>query len=454
MGLLTNLFYDGDKDSETLFNRVSLTPEQEERLKDKKDSVQEHLEQYLSKTSGKPISFYIQGSYKNKTLIKPVRKGEEYDVDIGVYIHWRDGEPSFTSNQLRDMAYAGLNDYAANDTEAIVEDDRKERCERIRFENEFHLDMPVYHFEPTLDDRRLATLSLDWEASDPKLFQDWFRDNTPESQRHEIRRCIKYLKAWSSLKWQEDKKGKFPSIVITVLVAQLWAQQADDEDNLIFIIEKLNEYFLSNTTVPNPIYPEQDLLSFNQQNIAILQSNISDLFNISQDIKGNTNLQSAHFNWTYIFEHLLPPAPNEIVEELKKNLPAITYTPAIEAIVTDKKSGKHLGTYNSDFNAPKGCDIRFRISNATKIPVGSELVWMVRNQGKEANSISDLGHKEILQPTQTTKRGTAYIGPHYMECYVTNNRAVIGYDRIGVRVRSSVRAERNPKKPAYTRVRK
>lgn len=454
MGLLTNLFYDGDNDSETLFNRVSLTSEQEEHLKDKKDSVQEHLEQYLSKTTGKPISFYIQGSYKNKTLIKPVRKGEEYDVDIGVYIHWRDDDSSFTSNQLRDWTYEGLNDYVTTDAEATIEDKRKERCERVRFENEFHLDMPVYHFEPTLDERRLATLSLDWEASDPKLFQDWFRDNTPENQRHEIRRCIKYLKAWSSLKWQDNKKGKFPSIVITVLAAQLWTQQADDEDNLIYIIENLNEYFLNNTTVPNPIYPEQDLLSFNQQDLSALQSKISDLYTNTQNIKDNTNIQSVHFNWTYVFDHLLPPLPDEIVEESRKNLPAIAYTPSIEAIVTDKKSGRHVGTYNTDFSTHKNCDIRFRISNAAKMPAGSEMVWMVRNQGKEASSISDLGHKEILQPSQTTKRGTAYIGPHYMECYVTRNGNVIGYDRIGVKVRSIKMPDRNPKKPSYTRARK
>lgn len=314
--------------------------------------------------------------------------------------------------------------------------------------------MPVYHYEPDLDERRLATLSSGWEESDPKLFQDWFRDNTPQVQRHKIRRCIKYLKAWSALKWLEEEQGKFPSIVITVLVAQLWEPQDDDEDNLIFLIEQLNNYFSTNNEVRNPVYPDQDLLSFEHQEMVTLRDNLSELLRIVNEIKGSTSIQTSHFNWTYVFEHLLPPAPTEVIEEAKKNLPAITYIPSVEAIVSDKKSGRHVGTYHDDFSIPKGCYIRFKITNATTMPAGTKLVWMVRNQGKEASAISDLGHKEILNPNETTSRGTAYEGPHFMECYVTMNGTVIGYERIGVKVRTTTLPPRNPRKPASTRIRK
>lgn len=134
MGLLAKIFFDSNVDSETLFNRVSLTPEQEDRLRDKKDRIQEHLGKHLHETADKVITFFIQGSYKNKTLIKPVRKDEEYDVDIGVYVHWLDGEESFSPNELRDWTYDGLDDYSSIDSEANVENNQKERCERIRFE--------------------------------------------------------------------------------------------------------------------------------------------------------------------------------------------------------------------------------------------------------------------------------------------------------------------------------
>jgi len=186
----------------------------------------------------------------------------------------------------------------------------------------------------------------------------------------------------------------------------------------------------------------------------ILRSKLSDLLNITYEIKSSKSLQSSHIKWTYLFEHLLPPSPAEIIEEARINLPAITFIPAIQAVITEKKSKRHIGTYSSDFSVSKNCDIRFKITNSETMPVGSKLVWMVRNQGKEASEISDLGHKEILNPYETTSRGTSYNGPHYMECYVTMNGTVMGHDRIGVKVRTTMMPPRNPKKPAYTRIRK
>jgi hypothetical protein len=454
LGLMADLFFDGDVNSETLFNRVSLTNEQEERLKDKKDKIQVHLDKYLSEKTKRPTSFFIQGSYKNKTLIKPVRTGEEYDVDIGIYIHWKDGDADFEPRQLRDWAFEGMVDYSASDHEATVENNRKERCERFQFRNEFHLDMPVYHFEPDADERRLATLNSGWEESDPKLLQDWFVANTQEVQRHAIRRCIKYLKSWASLKWVEEHSGKLPSLAITVLVVRLWKNVGDDEDNLIELTQELRSYFQKNRTVENPVYPDQDILEFDDEEFRVLTEKIDDLSRIAANVSSSSRLDVSHTNWTYVFEHLLPPVPQDVVDDVRKNLPAVSYAPALEAVVYDNKTGRHIGTYKGDFSVPKDCTIRFRITNGSAMPIGTKLVWMVRNQGREASAISDLGHKVILNPNDVTERNTAYHGSHFMECYVSRNGATIGYDRIGVTVRSTKMPPRNPPKPAYTKIRR
>ena len=75
MGLSSKLFFD-NSESETLFTRISLTEEQMKDAKDKKDKLLELLKPELSTSLETPVKHWLQGSYKNHTLIRPVRKGD------------------------------------------------------------------------------------------------------------------------------------------------------------------------------------------------------------------------------------------------------------------------------------------------------------------------------------------------------------------------------------------
>ena len=110
MGKASRLF-DGSAD-QTLIGRVTPTSEQREFLQKHWNGLATHLKSRLATRHGYPISTWLQGSYKYATLIKPVRLGEEYDVDVGVYFEWDDEEDiEPTPKQLRDWVQAEMLEY-------------------------------------------------------------------------------------------------------------------------------------------------------------------------------------------------------------------------------------------------------------------------------------------------------------------------------------------------------
>jgi hypothetical protein len=67
MGLSSKLFFENNE-NETLFTRISLTPEQLEDARAKKDKLLELIKPELSSSLEVPVKHWLQGSYKNHTL--------------------------------------------------------------------------------------------------------------------------------------------------------------------------------------------------------------------------------------------------------------------------------------------------------------------------------------------------------------------------------------------------
>ena len=102
---------------------------------------------------------------------------------------------------------------------------------------------------------------------------------------------------------------------------------------------------------------------------------------------------------------------------------------------------------------PKNCEINFRITNPESLPANATIQWMVRNEGEEAESINDLGHKAGTELTAFER--SAYRGTHYMDCVVRQYGVVIGMRRIPVVISSAIIPRRNPvSRPAYVRHRR
>src|ERR1700674_5702735 len=93
MGVAAALFYSAnDSEKQTLHRRVTPSEEQFEEQQDRWNALADHLIADLKERSGYPIRTWLQGSYKAATQIRPVRLGEEFDIDLGVYFQWQ-GRP-------------------------------------------------------------------------------------------------------------------------------------------------------------------------------------------------------------------------------------------------------------------------------------------------------------------------------------------------------------------------
>ena len=170
MGIASSLFFSSnDSDKQTLHRRITPSDEQFREQKDRWNELAEHLIGALKAGTGCPIRTWLQGSYKYATQIRPPRKGDEFDIDLGIFVCWsgqaQNGPHRF--DDLRDNLQLSLETYgASNEAVTRVGKPLKARCGRVHYFGDFHIDVPIYHLDPDADQRTLAAAS-GWEVSDP-----------------------------------------------------------------------------------------------------------------------------------------------------------------------------------------------------------------------------------------------------------------------------------------------
>jgi hypothetical protein len=89
MGIASSLFYSSnDTVKQTLHRRIIPSSEQMKEQQDRWNELADHLMNGLRAETGCPIRTWLQGSYKYATQIRPPRKGDEFDIDLGIFVCW------------------------------------------------------------------------------------------------------------------------------------------------------------------------------------------------------------------------------------------------------------------------------------------------------------------------------------------------------------------------------
>lgn len=452
MGSAASLFYSAnDTEKQTLSRRVTPSDEQFEEQQDRWNALADHLIADLKERSGYPIRTWLQGSYKFGTQIRPVHLGEEFDIDLGIYFEW-EGKPQdgrHGPKTLKDFVQDSLKAYArahADDVEQVTSP--KERCNRIRFKNSFHIDGPSYHLDPPRDARRLATESGEWEISDPKAIYVWFRDQFDDLTRAKVRRQVKYVKAWAALKFDLND-GRPSSILLTVLVADAAKELGTsglgaDDEALRGILEKIVERLETDTEVPNPVNTSENLPHMSDAHMTTFIDRLKTFLDVAERATDKTDELAAADIWQESFEHLFPmPEVTESLVKAATQLPVRYVLPEIKvsAVSRTNAAGRFNGV-NQIGPIPKDCDIYFEVTNPLSLPAGSQIFWMVRNEGREAENTNDLGH--IAGRGLTAEERSAYRGTHYMDCVVKVAGQTVAMRRVPVTITGQVMPRRNP----------
>lgn len=461
MGKASNYFFDGnDAARQTLHRRITPSDIQYDKQVARWNALADFMKPKLTGASGYSIRSWLQGSYKFGTQVRPTHKGDEFDIDLGMYYCWR-GQPNegdFGPKALKQMVQEALEAFAArNDDVAEVVVPPKTRCCRIRFNGDFHIDVPCYHLDDERDARTLATEDDTWEESDPKSIYKWFTSQFDDYVRTRVRRLVRYIKAWAALKFRGDQ-DRPASVLLTVLVAQAVSDDLDEnlpgpeDEALDVVLRKVYETVSAIQDVRNPVDPEENLagrMSAGQWDMFVDQ--LRQFSEVAAEAVEADDEISACMLWSGSFEYLFPLPDVQPMREEAMQLPALRTLPEVQvnAVSKDNKNLRYSGL-NEIGPVPKDCSISFRVSNAGRMPYGTQFYWMVRNEGDEAEDINDLGHKagQGIEASECS----AYNGTHYMDCTALAGGQIVGVRRVPVRIQSFVAPKRNPPKPAWTTI--
>jgi len=463
MGHAASLFFGNSED--TLYSRITPTTEQREFLQEHWNQMCAFLQPRLVQRSGCQISTWLQGSYKFGTLLKPVSKDEEYDVDVGLYFHWDSDERAHpAATQLRSWVQEELEEYARSvDEIREVEVPPKERCSRATYISQFHIDIPVYHLDPERDTRRLACLSGEWEPSDPKAIYVWFKELVPNPERERLRRIVRYLKAWAAVTFNDRETARPSSVLLTVVAAQAFGSiqfwevfsTADDEDTLIEVVKTIYDRLSLDSRVWNPVDADEDLNRIPPDDREIFVSRLRELREAALSAAEAQDEAAAALAWSRVFSYLMPlpeASEVEVVEEGSDR--ALMVLPEVRIEVFGRNPRRLLATHLNEVpSVAKNCDLEFSILNPHILPAYAEIEWTVRNRGGEAGHIGDLGHRRVGTHMTRADEHTAYTGMHYMDCVVRNSGTVYAVRRIPVNIVPGALPARNPARPAYTKLR-
>jgi hypothetical protein len=212
---------------------IAITKSKKDTLTGNRKALREVIRKYFKENKPDEIkpTFRSQGSFVMKTTVNPIPQWSEeddknlykYDVDDGVYFVGEEDDRK-SINTYHNWIYDAVKDH----TDKGAED--KTTCVRVLYADGHHIDLPIY-FKIKGDNTipQLAHKSKDWIDSDPKEFFDWF--NKQAKDKEQLRRIVRYLKAWRDYRHTQNSSTQMPSgFILTILAANNISYNNDRDD--------------------------------------------------------------------------------------------------------------------------------------------------------------------------------------------------------------------------------
>lgn len=250
----------------TEFNStIRLTDTRKASLKVSRNELRKKIRKYFSENRPDEIKpkFKGQGSYIMDTIVNPIPRtitieGVEktqliYDVDDGVYFI---GDERIEDRKSIQTYHNWIVD--AIDGHTSIPPIDKNTCVRTVFADGHHIDMPIYYKQNDVPE--LAHKKKGWIDSDPKEFADWF--NEKANRLPQLRRIVRYLKAWKDYREFQRVDKKMPSgLILTILAYNNYYVHERDDISLKETLVNIENALLHSFTCYRPTTPAgEDLL--------------------------------------------------------------------------------------------------------------------------------------------------------------------------------------------------
>lgn len=420
---------------------------------------------------------YPQGSFRLGTMVRPVFRSDEYDIDLVCRLVI--DKDAVSKSDLKKMIGDRLK--KRGDIKEILTESR--RAWTLEYQPQFHMDVlssiPNVERLPTgilLPDKELHY----WQKSNPIAYADWFYDRmkvvfqekraaiAEELQasieevpywtvKTPLQRVVQILKRHRDIYFQNDPDNRPVSIIITTLAAHAYRNQSELFDALVDVVKEMPNYIEKRGDkwwVQNPVEPDEnfaerwneypkrrqaffdwmarahsDFVSAGQQ---------SDLRKVAEDLApalGRSTMTKAAASVGLGSQVLMESTASKLDE-----VPALSDSrhcqsppwPLVGGYKARVTASVHRGLFKpkklwdlTTHSVPKGVGLRFKLT--TNVPKPYEVHWQVVNTGREALTAGEpRGGFEFGNDSNDVRwEHTGYAGTHWVEAFVVKQGACV-----------------------------
>lgn len=276
------------KDIVDILDKVAEDINITEAMFDSAESEYKNMGAWIDKNTPQyNIDIYPQGSFALGTVVRPIDREDEYDIDLVCEFSKNYG---LDAQELKSKVQSIITKY--KHCESITE---KRRCWQITYQDSlhFHMDIIPAVFRGNYIDitDKKDSGNYEYMGSNPKGYSAWFKDKEhavylmiresimrsrqqtiydstiePIKEykiRTPLQKAVQLLKRHRDVMFKDDNNNCKPiSIIITTMAAQLYKSETNVLDTLITIINASedfyqslkcsNEYYLSNPSYTGP----------------------------------------------------------------------------------------------------------------------------------------------------------------------------------------------------------
>ena len=300
---------ENDKKLRLLLEAVELPDRAYEAAKRRYDDLGAWFERNDCSLRDNDPHIFVQGSFALGTAIRPVKEGQEYDLDLSCKLRKGVDRSTNSQRELKDMIGRELERYRIyRGIEEHLEP--KHRCWRFKYKDDlrFHLDVvpgvPADSARRTqlrllienrgvardladvivanavwiTDDRKRTfnQISNDWLSSNPEGYVRWFVscmegtrsllekraqvDDVPVYRRKTaLHHVIQLLKSHRDVMFEKAPNSKPISIILTTIAGQAYIPGQSLAESMAAILRALEEFCHSDSDIVlNPVNPEEN----------------------------------------------------------------------------------------------------------------------------------------------------------------------------------------------------
>lgn len=383
-----------------------------------------------------------QGSFRQKTIIKPVDEDCEFDVDLLFELKKVEGWEA--KDYLQNIAA----EFRKSDRYKEKVDTRgKNRCVTIDYESDFHLDI-VPAIKIGHDYHIMNKYTNQFEITDGDGYAEWFENVNKITGANNLIKVVRLVK------FIRDYCGAFEikSILLTTLIGQqvkntdLAYVYPDLPTSFITLLARLDEYIQANPIMPivnNPVMPSENFnRHWDQTKYSQFRDKLHEYKLLASDAFNEPDSAQSLEKWQKVFGEFFKGETDDTSSTELKRDPGeqflsdydiaenLRYSLRINARLNQK--GFRTSLLRSTNWLRKQRSLEFFIESCN-VPGQYSVKWKVKNKGTEAKKTGDLrGQIYDDNGSQTRRENSRYEGAHYVECYIIQNGVCVAKDRIDV----------------------